>query len=195
MTNDNNNSKSSSGRSGSDDDKDLDTLIREAELKVIAADREWQRHGDALAVALRSHAGEAKKVGIWGGVGLAVVGVGVGLLRWRSAAKTRAEAKTIVGRVKGLAAGTKGLAQGIAKGVADKWNGRSTTPPPLPAESRRPANFWEAAVTTAGLLLGAATRAGSKSSSGRSGLTPMLFSAGLPLLRRWWRSQTQKKAR
>ncbi len=174
-------------------EEDLDTLIREAELRVVEADRAWQRHGEQLSVSLRSHAGTASKVGIWGGVGLAVAAVGTGLLRWRAKSRARAEAKTVVGRA-------KGLAQGLAKGVADKWAGLTGQPAQAAASAplpRRPTSrVWELVVTTVGLLLGAAARTGLKSSSSSkgTGVTPLVLSLGLPMLRRWLGSQsaTQK---
>lgn len=166
---------------------DLDTLIRQAELRVVAVDRDWQRHGDQLAVALRGHAGTASKVGLWGGMGLAVAAVGTGLLRWRSKARARAEAKTVAGRA-------KGLAQGLAKGVADKWAGFSSATTQAPVPPRRPTSrAWELVISTLGLLLGAAARTGLKgTASSRPGVAPLLFSVGLPMVSRWWRSQAHR---
>lgn len=170
--------------------EDIDALIRQAELRVVEADRSWQRHGDQLSVSLRSQAATAGKVGIWGGVGLAVAAVGTGLIRWRAKARARAEARTVVGRA-------KGVVQGLAKGVADKWAGLTkpqTQPPaPVPAQGRPTSRVWELVVTTIGLLLGAAARTGPKTSSSRRGIAPLVFSFGLPMLRRWLGSRSSSR--
>ncbi len=162
---------------------DLETQIRDAEQRVVAADRDWRRHNDAMAEALRGKAGRAAKVGS-AGVGVAVVGlVTTLLLRKRLSAKAR------------RARDDRFFAETIARlrQPSSARSRESALPVPAPVAK---APRWHAALAAVGTLIGAAATAGlglRRPGARGGGFFSMLMGVAMPLLTRWLRGRDQPR--
>lgn len=148
---------------------DLEAQIRAAEQRVIAADRDWQRHTEALVVSARGQAGRAVTLG---GLGLASTVAGALLLRWRLSSRSKAREKLLVRALNKIG-----------------WP-RDVAPKPVAVPPVMRSTVLMSVLATVGTLLGAAARTGLKLPA-KPGVASVVMSVVMPMLKRWLSSRTQ----